>query len=416
MVATKNTVEIAPETKGSVTRGKTRLLVLLGLLYFTQGLPMGLSMEALPVLMRQGGASLDMIALVPLAGLPWIWKLFWAPMVDNRWSAAVGRRKSWILPMQAIVAVSLVTLAFVPLHDMGLWFAFAILVVGALASATQDTASDGLTAEQMRDAGLAQANALQVGGMMAGFMVGGGGVLIAADTLGQAATFLVLAMFPMLSLVIATTWREPASAATRSRARLGDTFRRKGIGLLLAMAFIYGGAHAGGLSVTRIFLVDAGWSSHDTGLVATFSGLIFVAVGCPLGSVFTARNRWRTMAAGFFLAAVSLLLWCLIAGELVAVGWLPVSVAIGVLSIASGLIAVSAATIIMVFGGGAQQAGTDITVLQSANVSGEMIIAGLVVWCAGSFGYAQTFAGAALLLLFAILFVVRTARSFSTNH
>lgn len=408
--------EIATETTPSATEGKTRLLVLLGLLYFTQGLPMGLSMEALPVLMRQGGASLDVIALVPLAGLPWILKLFWAPVVDNHWSATVGRRKSWVLPMQAIVAASLVALAFVPLHGAGLWLAFAILVAGALASATQDTASDGLAAEQLRGAGLAHANALQVGGLMAGFMVGGGGVLMVADTLGQAGTFLMLAIFPLSSLIVAATWREPVSAAVRARARLRATFRRKGIYLLLAMAFIYGGAHAGGLSVTKVFLVDAGWSNYETGLVATFSGLVLVAAGCPLGSILTARNRWRTMAAGIVLAGFSFVLWALIAKGMLAAGWSSTLLAIGVLSIASGLIAVSAATIIMVFGGAGEQAGTDVTVLQSANITGEMVIAGLVVWCAGRFGYAETFGVAALLLVFAVLFVARAARSFSTNH
>nr|WP_186363596.1 MFS transporter [Rhizobium sp. ACO-34A] len=416
MAATENAGNIATDETGSITESRTRLLVLLGLLYFTQGLPIGLSMEALPVLMRQSGASMDMIALVPLAGLPWILKLFWAPMVDNHWSEAIGRRKSWILPMQAIVMASLAALAFMPLHDTGLWFAFAILVAGSLASATQDTASDGLAAEQLRGAGLAHANALQVGGLMAGFMVGGGGVLMVADMLGQAGTFLVLAVFPLLSLLVGANWREPSSIAVARQARLKETFRRRGIYLLLLMAFVYGGAHAGGLSVTKVFLVDAGWSNYETGTIATLSGLVLVLAGCPLGSVMTARNRWLTMAVGIFLAAVSFVLWGLIAWGAMTIGWLSVAVALGILSVASGLIAVSAATIIMAFGGSGQQAGTDVTVLQSANITGEMVIAGLVVWAAGRFGYAETFGAAALLLVLAILFVVLAARSFSNKH
>lgn len=38
----------------------------------------------LPVIMRQEHYSLTDIALLQLIKLPWILKLFWAPMVDNR--------------------------------------------------------------------------------------------------------------------------------------------------------------------------------------------------------------------------------------------------------------------------------------------------------------------------------------------
>ena len=402
----------AEDTPASSEAGRLRFFVLIGALYFTQGLPMGLSMEAVPVLMRQSGVSMDIIALVPLAGLPWIIKFLWAPLVDNNWSTGLGRRKSWIVPMQGILAVCLAILAFMPLEGIGLPFAVAALAIGAIASATQDTATDGLAAEQLTGRGLAHANALQIGGMMAGFMVGGGGVLMVSDLLGQIGVFLLLALFPLLTIAIALSWREPARPTALSadnRARLSNTFRRPGIWLLLVLAFIYGGAHAGGLSVSKIFLVDQGWSNQDTGLVATFSGVVMLLIGCPLGSALTARNRWLAMPMAMASAALSFVMWALLAGGILPGGWVPVLAAIGVLSVASGFIAVSAATIIMAFGGAGKQAGTDVTVLQSANVLGEMGIAGLVVWIAGRADYAITFAGAAAMLLLAILFVSRAA-------
>jgi MFS transporter, PAT family, beta-lactamase induction signal transducer AmpG len=414
-----NAMPLVPSSDPPAEAGSGRFFLLIGALYFTQGLPMGLSMEAVPVLMRQGGVSLDVIALVPLAGLPWILKFVWAPLVDNRWHAGLGRRKSWIVPMQVILTVCLILLAFLPLEGTGLWMAVTALALGTIASATQDTATDGLAAEQLAGRGLAYANALQVGGMMAGFMVGGGGVLMVADTLGQQGVFLLLALFPLLTVAIALSWREPSrSAAAKDvgRARLADTFKRPGVFLLLALAFIYGGAHAGGLSVSRIFLVDQGWSSHDTGLVATLSGFVMLVIGCPLGSALAARNRWVAMGTGMMLAVASFAAWGLIAGGMLPAGWLSVSMAIGLLSVASGVIAVSAATIIMAFGGAGKQAGTDVTVLQSANVLGEMVIAGLVVWLAGRTGYAVAFGGAAVALVFAALFVSRAARAIPVSR
>lgn len=398
----------------SAKAGDLRFFLLIGALYFTQGLPMGLSMEAVPVMMRQSGVSMDIIALVPLAGLPWIIKFLWAPMVDNRWKPGLGRRKSWIVPMQTILTACLILLAFVSLEGTGLWIAVAALVIGTIASATQDTATDGLAAEQLAGRGLAYANALQVGGMMAGFMIGGGGVLMVADTLGQQGIFLLLALVPLLTIGLTFSWHEPSrpeKAQQSQKARLANTFRRPGVFLLLILAFIYGGAHAGGLSVSKIFLVDLGWSNQQTGLIATVSGLIMLALGCPLGSVLTARNRWIAMGVGMALAAVSFALWALIAGGVLPASWPIVLAAISVLSVASGFIAVAAATIIMAFGGAGEQAGTDVTVLQSANVFGEMAIAGLVVWFAGRTGYAVTFGGAAATLVLALLFVSRAARA-----
>lgn len=403
----------AASTPATAATGRARLLILLGALYFTQGLPMGLSMEALPVLMRQNGVPLEMIALVPLAGLPWILKLFWAPMVDNRWGPRLGRRRSWIIPMQAVLALTLSVTAFLPLSGPNIWIAVLMLAVGAIASATQDTATDGLAAEQLTGSGLAYANALQIGGMMAGFMVGGGGTLLMADPLGQMGTFLVLALFPAATVLIALAWREPPrvkSAPGDTPARLISTFRRQGIWTLLILAFIYGGAHAGGLSVSKIFLVDLGWSNSGTGTISTISGFVMLILGCPLGSYLTIASRWRAMSIGMLLAATAFLFWGLIAGGMLAASWVNVVLAISLLSIASGVIAVSAATILMAFGAGGNQAGTDITVLQSANVLGEMVIAGLVVWIAGQSGYAMTFGGAAVALLIVAFGVSRMSR------
>lgn len=274
-----------------------------------------------------------------------------------------------------------------------------------------DTASGEVSATI--GSGLAYANALQIGGMMAGFMVGGGGTLLMADHFGQAGTFLVLALLPVLTIFIALAWQEPArrkAADFGDQARLISTFKRPGIWTLLVLAFIYGGAHAGGLSISKIFLVDLGWSNSATGTVSTFSGFVMLIVGCPLGSYLTMGNRWRAMSMGMLLAAAAFLFWGLIAGGLFAASWLTVLLAIALLSIASGVIAVSAATILMAFGGAGKQAGTDITVLQSANVLGEMVIAGLVVWVVGQSGYAMTFAGAALAVFIAAFAVLRASR------
>lgn len=106
-------------------------------------------------------------------------------------------------------------------------------------------------------------------------------------------------------------------------------------------------------------------------------------------------------------AAVTFLCWSHLAGGIIAASWPTVLLATGLLSIASGIIAVSAATILMAFGGAGKQAGTDVTVLQSANVTGEMLFASVSVWAAGIGGFGLTFAGAAVVVLCAAFVVGR---------
>ncbi len=95
------------------TRNK---LALLASLYLSQGLPFGFFTVALPVVMRQEGLSLPAVSLANLLALPWALKFLWAPLLDRHGSTRIGRRRSWILPLQAasiLVVVGLVS-ALVP--------------------------------------------------------------------------------------------------------------------------------------------------------------------------------------------------------------------------------------------------------------------------------------------------------------
>ncbi len=124
-----------------------RLVITLALLYLSQGIPIGLAMDALPTLLRQDGAPLQALAFLPLVGLPWVVKFLWAPWVDNHWSRRLGRRRSWILPMQCIVLTCLLGLATLGLGVASAGWAVGLLALASLSSATQDIATEGMAAE-----------------------------------------------------------------------------------------------------------------------------------------------------------------------------------------------------------------------------------------------------------------------------
>ena len=80
-------------------RQDRRNFMLLVLLYFLQGVPMGLAGGSVPFLLKSH-LSYGQIGIFTLASYPYSLKLLWSPIVDAVWSPKLGRRKSWILPIQ----------------------------------------------------------------------------------------------------------------------------------------------------------------------------------------------------------------------------------------------------------------------------------------------------------------------------
>ena len=371
--------------------------LLIRALYLTQGIPIGFLFEALPVLLRQQGVPLDAIAILPLAALPWIFKFLWAPLVDNRFSRRLGRRRSWIVPMQTVLIVSLTVCALLPPTVSNVGLLLTAFLIGSVAAATQDTATDGLAAETLTGARLATANALQAGGMMGGFMLGGAGALILTDHLGYVAAVLVLAGVATVCLVPPLVWREPEAplAVLVPPARVRHTLRRRGVGLLLLLGLLYGTAQSAGTSLSRLMLADSGWSLSHLGLLAAAGGIAMIVLGAPLGSRAVARlGIWIALGIGLGVAMGALGLWLALA----VAPQPPVPILAGIAAVGigtgGGMISVAASTLAMRFAAGGTQAGTDVTVLQSAHVTGDMMAGSLAVSLASAAGYGGAFAGA----------------------
>lgn len=133
-------------------RQDRRNFLLLVLLYFLQGIPMGLAGGSVPFLLKSH-LSYGQIGVFSLASYPYSLKLLWSPIVDAVWSPALGRRKSWILPIQTCSGFGMIYLGG-RIKDMmvsagasdgsgvwsftGWWFFLVFLC------ATQDIAVDGL--------------------------------------------------------------------------------------------------------------------------------------------------------------------------------------------------------------------------------------------------------------------------------
>ncbi|KAK4989487.1 hypothetical protein LTR50_003231 [Elasticomyces elasticus] len=153
-----------------------RNFLLLVLLYFLQGIPMGLAAGSVPFLLKQH-LSYSQIGIYSLASYPYSLKLLWSPIVDAVWSRKVGRRKSWILPIQTLSGFAMLWLGARAESMMtsagkgdgsgvwaftGWWFGLVFMC------ATQDIAVDGWALTLLSPSNLSYASTAQTVGLTAG--------------------------------------------------------------------------------------------------------------------------------------------------------------------------------------------------------------------------------------------------------
>lgn len=85
-------------------------LAILFFLYLLQGIPIGLS-AAIPMLIQNRGANYKQQAEFSFALWPFSLKLLWAPLVDSLYFSRFGRRKSWMIPAQYLIAFFMLLLS-----------------------------------------------------------------------------------------------------------------------------------------------------------------------------------------------------------------------------------------------------------------------------------------------------------------
>ena len=153
-----------------------RNFLLLVLLYFLQGIPMGLASGSVPFLLKKH-LSYGQIGVFSLASYPYSLKLLWSPIVDAVWSPKLGRRKSWILPIQMFSGFAMIYMGSRAAQMMvaagaedgsGVWtftwWWFSLVFL----CATQDIAVDGWALTLLSPPNLSYASTAQTVGLTAG--------------------------------------------------------------------------------------------------------------------------------------------------------------------------------------------------------------------------------------------------------
>jgi RhtX/FptX family siderophore transporter len=371
-------------------RGTYKKLGLLGSLYFSQGLPFGFFTQALPLLMRKQGFSLEKIGLSSLLALPWALKFVWSPYVD-RW----GSRKAWIVPLQVLTAATLLGTAVAR-------GSFAVILVSVfmtnLFCATQDIATDGLAVDMLSGKERGLANGVQVAGYRVGMIVGGGVLLILHEDLGWLRTFLALAIIVVLASVPIAFAREPARPPHpegRAPAHFLHFFTRRGAFKILAIVLSYKVAESFAAGMLRPFLADCGMSLADVGWMLGTVGFLAGLLGAMTGGALVNRlGRRRALVLFGVFQTTSVALYVLAARHVP--GRFGLSALCAVEHFASGAATAALFTAMMDWSR-PETSATDYTVQASAVVIAAGAAASVSGFSASALGYAGHFAVATVI-------------------
>ncbi|HEY2976361.1 MAG TPA: MFS transporter, partial [Burkholderiaceae bacterium] len=311
-------------------------------LYVTEGIPLGFAATAVATqLRRQDVGPAEIGAFVGSFYLPWAFKWAFGPFIDVFASDRWGRRRGWIIVMQVLMALTLMSTVMLKLPEQLALFT-AVLLLHNTFGAMQDVAIDALAVNTLAEHERGLANGLMFAGAAIGQAVGGSGVLfLSAYTGFQPTFFFVAGAILAVTLFVALPMREVPSgvrpvvegvsrwlsAAREMRGFAVESFRSflgtRGAYLGLAFALLPSGAMCLGLALQSNLAVELGLSDDQVAALNLWSGIIqasFMVVGGMLSDRY---GRRRTLAVYIALMSVPVLYLMM---ELQRYGWvMPVS-------------------------------------------------------------------------------------------
>jgi len=181
----------------------------IGILYFSEGFPLGIFYDLFPVQFRQQGISLSEIGFLSLLGLSWTLKFLWAPAIDH-----YRHHRRWMFVVD--VFMGMIILVFAVHAEFGSWVWIAVACF-TLLSATNDIAIDGYTIELLEKNELGLANGLRIGFYRVG-MLASGFILILSDIIKWSGAYLTTA--GLLCLSGAICLRAPKEKVQEGRKSL----------------------------------------------------------------------------------------------------------------------------------------------------------------------------------------------------
>jgi PAT family beta-lactamase induction signal transducer AmpG len=319
------------------------------------GFPWVLIGSSLSLWLKEDGLSRSTVGWAGLIFAVYAFNYLWAPLVDRLQipylTKKLGHRRGWIVLMQIIILICLVTWSFInPTENLALLIVVGLII--AIASATQDITVDALRIEQIgedENKAMAAGAAIAVVGWWSGYKLGGVIALFTAQYLENIGvtnywqiTFLILGIIVILMNIGLIFVHEPLSTDREKKQKETDQlienkigsrnlitkpiawisgtlggpiisfFKKNGFSIaigILGFVFLFkiGEAFLGRMSI--IFYKEIGFSKGDIAIYSKTLGWITTVIFTLLGGLFVIRSGVlkAMFLSGILMAATNLL-------------------------------------------------------------------------------------------------------------
>jgi PAT family beta-lactamase induction signal transducer AmpG len=293
-------------------------LVVVGILYFAEGIPFGFIITSVNAYLSGQGVPPEQIGILSLLSLPWSLKFFWSPLVDR-----YGLRSTWIVAAQAVMILCLLWLASLAGGPVTLWF-WVLLGILCLGSATQDLAIDAYSIDLLETQELGIANGIRSGSYRFGSLAAGSGLLILSDWVGWRPAFVgvgVLFVALIVTILAFRPFRLPRVAAEPSHksesplaifsSALKGLRKHPSFGIIILFTLLYKAGDAMMGIMVIPFWKSLHFSGTQIGVVSGMLGSVASTLGGLLGGWFTSRFGIGTSlwVLGIFQAVSNLGYW-----------------------------------------------------------------------------------------------------------
>lgn len=298
-----------------------RRIITVLLLGFSSGLPLALTGSTLQAWYTKSGVNLLTIGALSLAGIPYVWKFLWAPIMDKLVPPWWGRRRGWISLTQLGLCIALFGLSNMnPGETPGLVGIMALCI--AFLGASQDIAIDAYRADILRPEERGLGAAATTFGFRIAMLTSGALALILADHVGWRLAYEIMAVLMGIS-ILATYWGPdlPHSndAPSSFKEAIINPFRefkmREGIGVILLFVVLYKFGDALALSLITNFLLNGmGFTLTEIGIANKAVAISAAIAGAFVGGLCLVRMNLFSALFWFGLAqAFSNLMFMLLA-------------------------------------------------------------------------------------------------------
>ena len=290
---------------------------------FASGLPYVLIFITLTAWLRDAGIDLSLIGFITWIMLTYSLKFLWAPFVDKSPSTLFqkfGHRRSWIISMQLLIIISLISLSFTnPVTDLTIFASIAFLI--ALAGSIQDIAID---AYRIESAKLEDQGNLAAGyqfGYRVAILIGSSFALIFAENYSWAFAYQLMAFLMFINIIVSISISSEKQKLDLVKLNyrnsliepLKDFFNRFGVkmaSILLLIISTYRLTDIVMGPMANPFYIDMGYSLSEIGYVVKVIALIGTITGVFVGGILIKKvGLYKSLLAGAFLVMFTNLLF-----------------------------------------------------------------------------------------------------------